>query len=381
VSASRPNLVSALALAALCAFNPSGLRAAPFAPGNLVVVRSAPSGGAFASRIVLDEYTTAAGQAAPVQSILLPHMATDPIRLTQTGNATTEGSLSRSADGRYLTLVGYDAPSSTPNVPTTSFARVIGRVDQSGNVAYSTTGDYSAQGVNSAASADGGQVWVGNDTGVRSFAFGGASGTAVAGDTTRVLHVFDGQLYGSQAGTIFRTNDPLPSGTSGITALPGVSTNSAMGFVLLDRDASVAGVDTLYVADQNGGLRKFSFDGSTWTARGVVSGNITGLAGAVNGSSADLYVTTGLGTGGPSPELRRLTDAAAFNADISGAYVTLATAPANQAFRSVSFTPVPEPGALLLAGVAAAGFAGLTIRRRPRRQAARYSLAPEPARW
>ena len=52
-------------------------------------------------------------------------------------------------------------------------------------------------------------------------------------------------------------------------------------------EAGVAGVDTLYIADDNatsGGLLKYSFDGTTWTARGSA------------GAAADAYrgLTTAL---------------------------------------------------------------------------------------
>jgi hypothetical protein len=115
----------------------------------------------------------------------------------------------------------------------------------------------------------------------------------------------------------------------------------------------VPGFDTLYVAS-NTALEKFSFDGTSWTARGTVSGPIFGLSGRVNGTSAVLYATSGFGAD-INNNLEVLTDSSAFNANITGSFTTISPAGSNFTFRGVVFVaPVPEPACLLL-GLAGIG--------------------------
>jgi hypothetical protein len=128
-------------------------------------------------------------------------------------------------------------------------------------------------------------------------------------------------------------------------------------------------VDTLYAADRDAGtIDKYSFDGAAWTARGTlsatVSGNfIRGLTAVQAGSNVDIYYTNGT-------ELRRVTDQAAFNADISalGADALVLAAGANYQFQGVSLTPVPEPTTIGLIGAVVFG-GGAMLRRKLFRQA------------
>ncbi len=70
-------------------------------------------------------------------------------------------------------------------------------------------------------------------------------------------------------------------------------------FFFADLDAGVAGVDTVYVADDSslvngGGIQKYSLVGGTWVANGIVGlAGSRGLTGVVSGSSVTLYVTNG----------------------------------------------------------------------------------------
>src|SRR5437870_13681607 len=82
--------------------------AAPFTPGNLVIYRVGDGGAALGSTgtaVFLDEYTPAG---VLVQSVAMPTTGTSG-RLVASGTATTEGFLTRSQDGRYLAVPGYDA--------------------------------------------------------------------------------------------------------------------------------------------------------------------------------------------------------------------------------------------------------------------------------
>jgi hypothetical protein len=340
---------------------PQPVKAAGFAPGNLVVLRVGDGSAALsnaATAVFLDEYATSGG--APVQTIAMPTSVNgNNARLTNSGSATSEGALARSADGKYLTLAGYDAALGTASVVSTASAtvnRIVARVDASGNVDTSTriSDGYNANNIRGAVTNDGTGFWTagtasGTAGGVRFVPFGNTSSSttliSAAPTNVRVPNIFGGQLYVSSASGsnigVHTVGTGLPT-TAGqtTTLLPGLpNSGNPYAFVLLDRDAGVPGVDTLYIADQTSstGLAKYSFDGTTWTARGNIAGVLTGLTGAINGNSVTLYATSGTGAGNT---LVSFTDTAAFNATISaGSFNTLATAPANTVFRGVAFAP------------------------------------------
>src|SRR5437870_11935917 len=95
------------------------VHAAAFTPGNLVIYRVGDGSAAItsaATAVFLDEYTTAGG--SPVQSIAMPTVVNGSNkRLTAAGTSTSEGLLTRSVDGNYLTATGYDTAvgTATPN--------------------------------------------------------------------------------------------------------------------------------------------------------------------------------------------------------------------------------------------------------------------------
>src|ERR1043166_59290 len=112
--------------------------AAAFTAGNLVVYRVGDGGTALsgnAAAVFLDEYTTGG---TLVQSIAMPTAVNGSNkRLTASGTATSEGFLTRSVDGNYLIVPGYDTNVGTATITTSASAtinRVIGRVDAAGNV-------------------------------------------------------------------------------------------------------------------------------------------------------------------------------------------------------------------------------------------------------
>jgi hypothetical protein len=379
----------AFCLVSLFAATPAS--ADPFTPGNLVVLTVGDTtlnvGSSSATAVSLREYTTSGSFVA--SSLVTFNSGTSGTRLTQSGSRSLEGSLSRSADGQYLTLVGYDAARGRADVADTStnggpsnVVRVVGRVSIDGQVNLSTTTtNYSGSPIFSAASADGERFYLGGPLNSGTDALRtttlGASGesTSVNNADVRVVHVFNNQVYAStRFNTIIRTDAALPTGTSGVTELV-AGLADPVGFVILDQDGNGT-VDTLYVANQDptASLQKFSStDGTNWTARGSANivGGLTGITAVKNGSNVDIFVTAGEGTMAANT-LQRFTDIAAFNASLSGSFVELVAAPTGTAFRGVAFSPsaVPEPGSLLLCAVAGAGFAGAAIRRYRNRLAA-----------
>src|SRR5215468_6727362 len=155
-------------------FSRSAKAATPFTPGNLVIYRVGDGGSSLVNTgnaVFLDEYTTTG---TLVQSTALPTVTSGSNRrLIASGTATSEGFISRSTDGQYIILAGYDAAIPTANLvstPGTSVPRVVGRVDGAGNVDTTTALPDFATGNNprGAASTNGIDFWVtGSGGGVR----------------------------------------------------------------------------------------------------------------------------------------------------------------------------------------------------------------------
>ncbi|MBD2342645.1 choice-of-anchor Y domain-containing protein [Anabaena subtropica] len=334
---------------------------APFTDGNLVIYRVGTGSATLSNAgtaVFLDEYTPSG---TLVQSIPLP-TAIDGSnrRLVASGTATSEGYLTLSNDGQYLLLTGYDADTGTASIPgtsSTSVNRVVGRVDASGNINTTTalSNFSSANNIRSVASTNGTDIWVtGTSTGVAYTTLGSTTATQLSTTVTNIrnVNIFDNQLYiSTSSGSAVRVGSvgsgtPTTSGQN-ITNLLGFSTTSSpYGFFFADLSPSVAGLDTLYVADDRttssgGGLQKWIFDGTTWSlAYTLISGLTTGLrglTGSVVGTTPVLYATTAEST---APKFVTLTDTGS-----NSAFTTLATAAPNTAFRGVAFAPTSPPSA------------------------------------
>jgi uncharacterized repeat protein (TIGR01451 family) len=339
-------------IATLVCSSPAG--AAPLTPGNLVIYRMGDGAAVLSANgtaVFLDEYTTAG---VLVQTITVPTATVGAQRrLVCSGSATTEGFLTRSMDGQYVVLSGYDAAVGATTITTSTSAavpRVIGRLAANGTLDTSTALTDAISGGNprGAASTNGTDLWLSGTSaggGVRYATFGATTSTSLAATPTnlRVLGIFGGQLYTSSQSGAFRlatvgTGTPTTTGQT-ITNLPGfpTATGSPYGFFFADLDAGVAGVDTVYVADDGGTIQKYSLVGGNWTANGTIAlATARGITGSVSGSTVTLYVTA-------RTTLRTLTDTSGYNATITGSVATLATAAANTAMQGVAFVPVSGP--------------------------------------
>lgn len=294
------------------------LDAGSSSPTTILVVRVGTGSSArnsSATAVFLDSFAL---DGTPMGSTPLPTTTTP---LTMSGSATSEGCLTLSADGHYVTLAGYAAAPGVGSIASTlssSVPRVVARVNSAYAIEVSTrtTTGFDQSNIRSAATVDGTQLWMGGNgsaggDGVQFEMFGATTSTQVASvpDNTRCVGIFGGQLYASSAVTgytaVHRIGSGLPTGTGNTaTALPGMTTTGASpyGFVLLDRDTAVAGMDTAYVADDRaassgGGVQKWVFNGATWTLATTFtdSGTTTGCRGvvAVEGpSSVTVFATT-----------------------------------------------------------------------------------------
>jgi uncharacterized repeat protein (TIGR01451 family) len=373
----RPVSRLALALAALAMCTAS--LAAPFTPGNVVIYRVGTGTGSLVNTgnaVFLDEYTTGG---TLVQSVPLPTTVNGSQRaFFASGTASSEGEISRSADGQYLIATGYATTfaSSLANTTATQVNRVVARIDVSGNIDTSTalTDFASTNNPRSAASVDGSSFWVaGGAGGVRYVMNVGATAstdltsTAASGSfaNVRQLGIFNNQLYSSSgAGTnTFKGVETIGSGlpTSGaqtVTRFPVLTdtTNpSTYAFYLADLTGTVPGFDTLYAVDDTsstaGGILKFSLVGTNWVSNGTLDGTGTsyrGLAATVSGTTVTLYAVRKGGTGATGGgELVKLVDASGYNGALTGVPTLLATAAANTAYRGVALSPqnavVPQP--------------------------------------
>jgi hypothetical protein len=291
-----------------------------------------------------------------VGTIALPTAANGANKpLTFAGTSTSEGGVSRSADGHYVTLGGYAAAPGTAAIAGTTSAatnRVVGRVDASNVVDTTTlfTSAFSGGNIRSATSNDGTGFWAsGSLSAVQYIPFGTTTATQLntAPTNIRFLHIFNSQLYGTSGSgafvNVFTVGTGLPT-TAGQTAtsfagMP-TATASPYSFVLLDRNAAVAGLDTLYVADDRasasgGGIQKWTFNGTTWTLGITLTAGTTGfrgLAGVVTGANVTLIATTTAATA---------NTVVAFVDDGSAAPAgtVIATAPALTVYRGIAFAP------------------------------------------
>lgn len=225
----------------------------------------------------------------------------------QSGTATSEGFLSLSGNGSFVVLVGYRAALGTASIATAAnIPRAIARIDASGTVDTSTTitDSFTANNFRSAATNDGTGYWAaGANSGVRYVVHNstGASASVFADVTNnRGVSVFGGQVYASTSGTtgldggtqIYNLG-ALPTSTVAQTSLPGVDVTAPNAFVLFDVTPAVVGADTLFVADTTsaaaGGIRKYSYNGTTWSL--VWRANtFTPVGGGANTTSACSHV-------------------------------------------------------------------------------------------
>ncbi|HMF39347.1 MAG TPA: DUF3616 domain-containing protein, partial [Polyangia bacterium] len=206
----------------------------------------------------------------------------------------------------------------------------------------------------SAASPDGTNLWFdGAAGGIRFATFGATTSTQLSTTVTnlRQVNIFASQLYVTDSsGSAVRLGAvdsglPTSSGQT-ITNLPGFETaGSPYGFFFVDLDAGVAGVDTLYVADDSVGLEKFSLVSGSWVASGTAGAAADayrGLTATVAGSAVTLFTTRKGGssaTGGG--ELATLVDGTGYNGTLAGTPALLATAATNTSFRGVALAPTP----------------------------------------
>ena len=364
-----------------------------FTAGNYVVVRvgdGTTSLSSSAAATSLLEFTPAGAAVGTARALPVADAGTT-LAFTETGSSTSDAGLTRSADGRYLVLTGYNAAPGTATVASgtqaTATNRLIARIASDGTINTSTriTDAFSATNIRSAASANGSSFYaVGGNTGVVYVPFGNtAASVALSGTATptnlRYATIVGGNLYVSSGSGAFvginQVGTGLPTAaTQAITLLPGFAAPanttqaslSPYAFILTDQSTAVAGPDVLYVVDDgasaaaNGGIEKWSLVSGTWVLNGLITATanpgLRGLVGTYSAGTATLLATS-------SGSLYAVTDNAGYNATPSTTTLptAIASAGTNYAFRGIA----PAPLATALAARPAS--------------AAELSLYPNPA--
>ena len=234
--------------------------ASAITPGTLAVLRlgngtTAPS----ASSLPVNIYqynTTSTGQAGALLTTLpfVPTSTPGANRaLVQSATATSEGALNLSANARLLTFAGYNDVVGDANVAKVStIDAVIGKMDAflnaSTKTSFNRASTYNSNNFRSAVTVDGTSYWGSGPVstgGIRYIADGTYSGTGtqISGLNSRVLNIYNGQLYVSaQSGSnigVSTVGTGLPTSTGQtVTLLPGVTAGSAYSYLFLNTDPS-----------------------------------------------------------------------------------------------------------------------------------------------
>jgi hypothetical protein len=292
-----------------------------------------------------------------VQTIALP-TAVDGSnrRLTLSGTSKLEGGLVVSSNGNYVTLAGYDAAPGTAAISASESSkvnRIVARVDAAGNIDTTTRLDsaFDTASVSGAVTVDGSAFWVsGNGAGglggIWYLARGTTGGKQILAtpNNARTLDIASGQLFGTTNTatytSIFAVGTGLPTATGQPTEpLYGLPVAQPYGFAFFDRKASIDGLDTLYIANENsiaagGGIQKWTFDGTIWFqvatfTDGLGGAGVRGLAAEAQGANIVLYATT---VETSANKLVRVVD----DGSASPAATVIATAAANTVYRGVA---------------------------------------------
>jgi hypothetical protein len=288
------------------------------------------------------------------------------------GVATSEGQLVLNASHTALTLAGYVPPftgsGSLSGRTAAQAPRGYVTIDYNRNVSATTTlpgsSTYSTDNIRSVF-ASGTSLWFsGSKNGTPSGVvyYDGASSSSVSNVNSRVLNDFNNNLYystGSGVTGIYKYSGLPTTSTASTAVITGVA---GQGVNPYDFALSPDGL-TMYVADSDLGVQKFTFNGLSWT----LSYNFTdadtsgskafGLAVDFSGSNPVIYWSS------PN-DIWTATDPDSGSSNVAG--TALLTAGTDYAFRGLDFSPepVPEPSTLALVGMGLISLCGFARRNR-----------------
>lgn len=280
-------------------------------------------------------------------------------QLEISGVATSEGQLDLNADGQSFTVAGYVPPfggsGSLSGRSSANAPRGYVTVGLNGSVSATTTlaGTYSAQNIRSGVATSGGTYFAGSGTSATAgiLFYNGTTISSIQGVNARVLGEYGGSLYyssGASSGTGIYKYSGLP--TSASTATPVLSGVANQGTSPYDFVLSPDG-QTLYVADENIGIQKFSLISGAWTwdynfADGQNANAAYGLAVDFSKTDPIVYWTS-------TNALWAVTDNGA-----GGTGTSILSSGNDYNFRGLELIPTPEPSTCALGalGLASVGF-------------------------
>ncbi|OJW82468.1 MAG: hypothetical protein BGO69_17630 [Bacteroidetes bacterium 46-16] len=279
----------------------------PFTNGNIAITRVGDSVTLTntGSIVFVDEYTPAG---TLVQSIIMPYNDVVGNNFLCSGTATSEGFVTRSLDGRYLAIAGYNrAVGGVGTISGTTSATVnrsVGLIRYDGLVDVSTSLPDAGNTGNArgAITTNGSDLWIGCSTdGIRYTTISSNTSLQIASSPTNVrdFNIAEtggvAQLFissGSGATRVATVGTGLPTTTGQtITNIPGPVLSSPYQYFFADLSETVPGVDVLYVADDAIGLVRFSLVGGSWVQDGVIGAaadKFRSVAGSVDRSTGTM---------------------------------------------------------------------------------------------
>jgi hypothetical protein len=328
-----------------------------FNAGNLVAERAGDGSAALTSAgtpIFIQEYTPT-GELVQTKTLpnAFPRPTGNPYNALDSGSATSNGQLSRSADGRFICVPAYNGTNGESGIAGSSSAtivRVIGLLDGSGAVDTSRAAAIlTGNNYRSVTSSDGTNFWAVGQPGLVYFQPGVATNVLLTSNL-RSVKIFNNQLFVCTG-----------SGTTGVqsvgTGLPTNGTQTATQVITVGGASPSPynfefnpGFNVAYVADDRnnvaGGVIKYTNNGTAWVSNYTfsVGGAVNGARGiAVDWSGANpvIYATTAETS---ASRLVKIVDTGA-----AATATTIATAPVNTAFRGLAFAPTS--GTVLVAPV------------------------------
>jgi len=349
-----------------------------FTSGNIVVERvgdGVTNEAAAAGRLFIDQFApTGAGQ-SPISSSPLPYSvgtystgssSSTNFSITTSANATSEGYMTLSADGKFLALPGYNAPLGTASIgstatsaPSTNY-RAGGVVYGSGVATVPLAADFQSGNNIRSLVSDGSAFWFSGASGFYYFSNLYDNTAKTYGSVnTRTLKIYNGSIYGSSSsGSNIGINfvDYLSNlGDNGTTAAmtlltptPNNPTN-AYGFVLNPTG------DVMYVADGTAGIIKYTYNGTVWSQAYVLNTTASlGLTGIFTGANPVLYATSY--TGAPS-KLFSVTDAGnpGTASATTSSYTLLSTSATTCVYKGVALAPSASQNSYIYANTAYRG--------------------------
>lgn len=306
---------------------------------NIVVLRAgdgAQTQTLNGNSVFLDQYNQSGNY---VSTVCIPDSGASALiemGLDQNGSTLTGSALSHSGGDRYLVLAGYNtaAPYSA-NLQTSASAtvpRAIGIVDTYGQytLAVADTNAYNATYFRGAAFDGTNNFWgAGNAGGTYYFGLDAAAATIQTSFANlRSVDIFNGNLYtvsGSGTGTGILKWSGRPTTATAATTL--------FSPVPVPSDISVDTTGTNIYVGSSGGVLKYQFDGTTWTAvYTLATGAVRYIAVDYSGANPVIYATT---TDSSFNRIVTVTDTGALSP-----VTTFATAGLNQTFRGIRLGPV-----------------------------------------